>query len=178
MEESNLDLTFSLGGEEELEHAMKLYSQSLLRYCNNILCDYEEAKDAVQITFIKAYEKRKFFKPGTCFSEWLYRIAYTTCMDSLRKKRWQRLFQTYLEDEIDKKEYINEELKEALLKLKPLERALVFSRVIDEKSYAELEKIYGISASTLRKKYERVKNKLAKLLKEANTYYRRLEEGI
>lgn len=178
MEENNLDFSFSEGGERELELAMKLYNQPLLRYCHNILCDYEEAKDVVQMTFIKAYEKRKTLEKGTCFSAWLYRIAYTTCIDSLRKKKWQGLFQMHEEVMETQDEYINEDLKEALLKLKPLERAIIFSRVIDEKSYAQLEIVYGISASTLRKKYERAKNKLAKSLKEANTYYRELEGRI
>lgn len=175
METHNLDVTFSAGGEAELEEAMRLYSQPLLRYCHNILCDYEEAKDVVQMTFIKAYEKRQSFRGGTCFAAWLYRIAYTNCMDCLRKKKWQIFWQVPKSKESN---YISEELEEALFTLKPLERAIIFSRVIDEKSYVELEEIYGISASTLRKKYERAKKKLAKALKEANTYYRELEGRI
>ncbi len=171
----NLDLTFQTGGEEELEQAIAIYSQPLLRYCHNILCDYDEAKDIVQITFIKAYEKRNSFRSGTCFSAWLYRIAYTSCMDYLRNKKWQIFWQVPRTKET---EYISEELKEALKVLTPIERAIVFSRVIDEKSYGELEEIYEISASTLRKKYERAKKKLAKALKEVNTYYRGLEEHI
>lgn len=59
MEASNLDYTFAMGGECELRCAIDLYGQPLLRYCHNILCDYFEAQDVVQITFIKAYNKRK-----------------------------------------------------------------------------------------------------------------------
>jgi RNA polymerase sigma-70 factor (ECF subfamily) len=72
--------------------------------------------------------------------------------------------------------FINEDLKEALLKLTGAERALIFSRVIDEKSYKELEEIYRIPANTLRKRYERAKNKLIKALEVENSYYKRLEE--
>lgn len=57
-----------------------------------------------------------------------------------------------------------------------MDRALIFSRVIEEKSYGELEMIYKVSSTTLRKRYERAKNKLAKSLKENNSYYLRWEE--
>jgi len=177
MEADILDNTFSTGGEYELECAIKLYGQPLLRYCHNILCDYHKAQDAVQITFIKAYNKRKSFKHGYSLSAWLYRIAYTSCMDILRNRKL--LF--FIPEINDIKantsvDFINEDLKEALLKLTGAERALIFSRVIDEKSYKELELIYKASANTLRKRYERAKIKLIKALEVENSYYIRLEE--
>lgn len=174
MNREDLDKSFSKGGEEVLEYAMELYGQPILRYCHNILCDYEDGKDAVQITFMKAYSNRQAFKEGTKFSAWLYRIAYTTCMDILRKRRWN-IFQSLPRVN---EEYISEALQQSLLTLSGLERALLFSRVIDKKSYVELEEIYHVSASTLRKRYERVKNKLAKQLKQKNSYYRGMEEQI
>ncbi|HOJ10574.1 MAG TPA: RNA polymerase sigma factor [Clostridiales bacterium] len=172
MEARELDYAFTAGGEYELHCAIELYGQPLLRYCHNILCDYFEAQDAVQITFIKAYNKRKSFKNGTSLSAWLYRIAYTTCIDSLRKKKLLFFVQQTNTDS----KFISDDLKEALMTLSPAERALVFSRVIDEKSYADLEAIYNASATTLRKRYERAKTKLLKALKETNSYYARLEE--
>ena len=172
-----LNSTFSTGGEYELECAIELYGHQLLRYCHNILCDYHEAQDAVQTTFIKAYNKRTSFISGSSLSAWLYRIAYTTCMDILRKRKF--LFfvpETKGIQSNTSANFINEDLKEALLKLTGAERALIFIRVIDEKSYKELEEIYRIPANTLRKRYERAKNKLIRALEVENSYYKRLEE--
>ena len=174
MEENGLDYTFSAGGEYELSLAIEIYGQPLLRYCHNILCDYFEAQDVVQTTFIKAYNRRKSFKVGTSLSAWLYRIAYNTCIDSLRKKKL--LFFIPQKQKKEDSNFIGEDLKLALLELSPEERALVFSRVIDEKTYEELESIYQVSSTTLRKRYERAKKKLSKNLKETNSYYRRLED--
>lgn len=171
--ENNNNLEFAIGGEYELGKAIEIYGQPLLRYCHNILCDYSEAQDAVQITFIKAYNKRTSFKRHTSLSAWLYRIAYTTCIDLLRKKRLL-IFNLHAQKK-EENTYISEELKEALLTLSPGDRALVFSRVMDEKSYIELEEIYQVSAVALRKRYERAKIKLAKKLKETNPYYLKLE---
>lgn len=177
MDVDTLNNTFSTGGEYELEYAIKLYGQPLLRYCHNILCDYHKAQDAVQITFIKAYKKRTSFRSGNSLSAWLYRIAYTTCMDILRKRKL--LFFITETNDIQSNtstNFIDEDLKEALLKLTGAERALLFSRVIDEKSYKELEEIYQIPANTLRKRYERAKNKLIRSFEIENSYHTRLEE--
>ena len=40
----------------------------------------------------------------------------------------------------------------------------------------KLEMIYQVPAATLRKRYERAKNKLIKALENENSYYKRLEE--
>lgn len=167
-EESKLSSSFSNGGEQELNLVIELYGQGILRYCHNILCDYYEAEDAAQITFIKAYNKRKSFKSGTSLSAWLYKIAYTTCIDITRKNKFKALFDRDIKknNEIYTDNYISEDLREALLKLTPKERALVFSRILDEKGYSELEIIYGASSPTLRKRYERAKKKLAEALRQ------------
>lgn len=172
-EKNRLNHTFTNGSEDELNIAINLYGQDILRYCHNILCDYHEAEDVVQVTFVKAYDKRKSFKVNTSLSAWLYRIAYTTCMDYIRKKKIQQIFfsKEFRREVINNNEaYISDELKAALLKISPRDRALIFSRVLDEKDYSQLEIIYNASSQTLRKRYERAKKKLAQELRENKTY--------
>lgn len=91
MDARTLDERFALGGEQALADAIELYGQPLLRYCHHILCDYHEAQDAVQTTFIKAYDNRSRFRAGSSLSAWLYRLAYTTCIDMLRRRKFQLL---------------------------------------------------------------------------------------
>lgn len=170
MEETTLDYDFDDIGEIELNKAVELYGHKLLRYCHNILCDYTDAQDAVQETFIKAYYKRNLFKKNISLQAWLFRIAYTTCIDMVRYKKI-RSFLPYKQQEfmtVDEKEYMSVEMKTALMALSAKDRALIFSRVIDEKNYEELESIYDASSATLRKRYERAKKKLAKVLGESN----------
>ena len=49
----------------------------------------------------------------------------------------------------------------ALGKLSPAERAIVYERAVLETPYAELAERLGMQESTVRKKYERAKKKLA-----------------
>ncbi len=162
MNVTELNVRFSNGGEVELHEAIQLYGHALTRYCHNILCDYHEAEDAVQMTFVKAYEKRSTFEAGTSLSAWLYRIAYTTCMDMIRKRKW--LFFMPKQNQADG--FMNEELKEALSSLSVMERALIFNRIIEERDYLELEEIYQVPAATLRKRYERARKKLSNQLSD------------
>ena len=63
-----------------------IYGQPLLRYCHHILCDYHEAQDAVQATFIKAWSHRAGFRGGS-LQAWLFRMAYTTSICLLYTSR-------------------------------------------------------------------------------------------
>jgi len=55
--------------------------------------DGEEAKDAVQEAFIKAFRNLNKFKEGAAFYTWLFKIIVNTCIDRKRgAKRWKKLF--------------------------------------------------------------------------------------
>ncbi|MCI8477181.1 MAG: sigma-70 family RNA polymerase sigma factor [Oscillospiraceae bacterium] len=162
MDETTLGQRFSTGGEEVLTAAIGHYGQPLLRYCHHVLCDYHEAQDAVQIAFIKAYETRSRFHSGTNLRAWLYKIAFRTCVDLLRRRRRQ-LFLPPSDAGWDPG-YIGPELRQALESLSPEDRGLLFGRILEECSYEELSQIYGKSAATLRKRYERARRKLAGIL--------------
>lgn len=162
-----LNNNFATEGEDILNTAIDVYGYSILKYCHNILCDYHEAEDITQDVFIKAYKKKKRFREGTSLSAWLYRIAYTTCMDALRRRKITTFIGKNQYSNATNS-YISDELKDALSQISPRDRALIFSRVFDNKEYSELEIIYKASSQSLRKRYERAKKKLAKILRENN----------
>ena len=148
MDEQELSRRFPEGGEECLTAAVARYGQPLLRYCHHVLCDYHEAQDAVQNTFLRAWDR-------------LYKLAYHACVDGLRARRRQLFASPPPERGTD---YIGPELRAALEGLSPQERGLVFSRVMEGMCYEELSEVYGASPAALRKRYERAKKKLARSL--------------
>ena len=153
MDARPLDERFAEGSEVALADAIALYGQPLLRYCHHILCDYHEAQDAVQTTFIKAYDNHHRFRPGTSLSAWLYRL--------LPRRKRQMVPPPPVSADPD---YIGDDLRRALSTLSPEQRALVYSRVIEQRSFDALAVIYGKPAATLRKRYERARKKLAQAL--------------
>jgi RNA polymerase sigma-70 factor, ECF subfamily len=66
------------------------HQQRLLRLAERLLGDVEEAKDAVQEVFLKAFRKAGDFRPRGQVYTWLYRIAVNHCLNRLRRRRLVR----------------------------------------------------------------------------------------
>jgi RNA polymerase sigma-70 factor (ECF subfamily) len=74
---------------EAFERLVNQHQTALLRYCYLYLRDQEQAKDAVQETFFKAYRGYRSFRGGSSEKTWLMKIALRTCHD-IRKSAWFR----------------------------------------------------------------------------------------
>ena len=72
--------------EQDLEKLVHAHTAALLRYCTGLLGCEADAQDAVQKTFIKAWQQRHTLRHDGTDNEraWLYRIAYRTSLDMLR----------------------------------------------------------------------------------------------
>jgi RNA polymerase sigma-70 factor, ECF subfamily len=66
------------------------HQERLLRLCERLLGDAEEARDATQEVFLKAFRKAGDFRPQGQVYTWLYRIAVNHCLNRLRRRRLVR----------------------------------------------------------------------------------------
>jgi RNA polymerase sigma-70 factor (ECF subfamily) len=66
------------------------HHRRLLRVCERLLGDADEARDAVQEVFLKVMVKAGHFRPRALVSTWLYRIAVNHCLNMLRRRRLRR----------------------------------------------------------------------------------------
>lgn len=80
------------GETEAFASLVEAYQDRLLRLCERLLGDVEEARDAAQETFLKAYRKAADFKPQGQVYTWLYRIAVNLCFNKLRRRKLVRFF--------------------------------------------------------------------------------------
>lgn len=75
-----------LKGEKSLfEILIRKYNQRLYRVGMSILSDDMETEDAMQTTYIKAYEHLKDFEQRSSFITWLTRIMLNQCYEQKRK---------------------------------------------------------------------------------------------
>jgi len=58
-------------------------------HCYRMLASFDEAQDAVQETFLKAWRGRAGLDSGSQLRAWLYRIATNVCLDMLRRSSRQ-----------------------------------------------------------------------------------------
>ena len=63
-----------------------LHQRTVFGLCVRLLADREEARDAAQETFVRAWGGIGTFDPANPFAPWLLRIARNHCIDVLRRR--------------------------------------------------------------------------------------------
>ena len=151
----------------DLDELIPNYGEKLLRYATSVLYSHSDAEDVVQDAFISYLQNVNRLEINNV-SAWLYKVTYNHCLNKLKATKRRKWFffediteepAVYMEDNLSMPE-----IMEALKRLTPQERALLYGRAMNGQSYDELSQIMGASPQALRKQYERVKKKAAKYL--------------
>jgi RNA polymerase sigma-70 factor (ECF subfamily) len=97
----------SRGGDvAAFEQLVKRYDAKLLRIAQKVTQNPEDAEEAVQEAFFKAYQKLQQFQGHAKFSTWLVRIALNESFMKLRK--WRGI----LEQSIDSNVFFRQRRRE------------------------------------------------------------------
>jgi RNA polymerase sigma-70 factor (ECF subfamily) len=67
------------------------YRSELLVHCYRMLGTIDEAEDAVQDTFGRAWKGRQTFRRSISFRAWLYRIATNVCLNAIELRKRDRV---------------------------------------------------------------------------------------
>ncbi|HEX3125706.1 MAG TPA: RNA polymerase sigma factor [Thermoanaerobaculia bacterium] len=78
------------GDPDAFASVVESHQERLLRLCERLLGDAEEARDAAQEVFLKAFRKAGELKPQGQVYTWLYRVAINHCFNKLRRRRLVR----------------------------------------------------------------------------------------
>ncbi len=75
------------GDVESFGVLVERHEKRLFRLCERMLQNREEARDAAQEVFLKAFRKAGSYRPRGRVYTWLYRIAVNHCLNLLRRRR-------------------------------------------------------------------------------------------
>lgn len=149
------------------------YAQAMYTIASRYLSNQEDAKDAMQEGFLKAFIHIERYQPDFAFGAWLKRIIINQCLDELKKNQLKF-------DDVDVSELklINEDdwhfdrsitkqdIVNAIENLNEKHRIVVKLYLIEGYDHEEISDILGIPIKTSRTHLRRGKLKLQELLKQ------------
>lgn len=161
------------GDQEAFGKIVAAYQRPVFNLTYRMLGNIQEAEDAAQETFLRAYSRLQQYNPKHKFSTWILSIANHHCIDRLRKRRAtfvsiddNPVLQN-LEDDGPRPEPVALrqekalELQQLLQQLDPDYRAPLILRYWDEMSYEEIAQTMGISVSAVKSRLFRARQKMA-----------------
>jgi RNA polymerase sigma-70 factor (ECF subfamily) len=154
------------------------YKDLVFNLAMQMLKNKEEAEEVSQDTFIKVFKKLDRFRGDSKLSTWIYRVAYNTCLDRIKKnkKRFNevaideftehqiKIMDTAL-DVLETKE-LQQAIQECLQQLPGKDSFLLTLFYFEELSLEEISRIVNIEANTVKVKLFRSRKKLATILKQ------------
>lgn len=94
------------GNKEAFRWLVQQHQRLVFSLALKMLADEEEAKDVVQETFIRVWQRLGDYNPQRPFTTWLYTIASHLCLDRLKQMRRilplpedERVLQRFANDE-------------------------------------------------------------------------------
>ena len=184
---SDADLVAALrdGHQAAFEHLVRTYGGRLLAVTRRLLTEEEDARDAVQETFLRAFRSLGSFEGGSLLSTWLHRIAVNTALMKLRSRRrkpsesiegllpgfredghFAERFQSWSEapdDEAARKER-EVMVRKAIDELPEQYRTVLLLRDIEEMGTAEVAEALGVTPNAVKLRLHRARQALRTLL--------------
>jgi RNA polymerase sigma-70 factor (ECF subfamily) len=131
----------------------------------------DEAQDAAQEAFVRAFTHLKRFRGEATFGTWLRRIVVNECLNRLAGRREQPAPAEMIEASAGRQsapQHVDEALavRAALQGLSPPLRVVIVLREMHAASYEEIAHILDIPIGTVRSRLAAAREKLRELLSE------------
>jgi RNA polymerase sigma factor (sigma-70 family) len=159
------------------------HSSRAFKMAYRITGNRDDAEDAIQDAWMKAYMHLNTFDGRAKFSTWLSRIAINSALMILRRKRahretsmdWSADGETWQQWEVtDKRANIEEHyarkeaerrLKRAIHRLRPTLRTIIEIQQADDSSVKEISEVAGISVAATKSRLLRARTVLRRSLR-------------
>ena len=175
-----------IGDRDSFEYLVKLHEKNVYNLALKLLKNREDAQDAAQDAFLKAWINLKSYRGESKFSAWLYRLTYNTCLDLLRKAKKGEVISLTTDDEEEKVSDIRDDaispeertikkeeqktVREAVEALPEEYRQIIIMREFTGLSYSEIANAMGISEGTVKSRLARARQRLAEALRKTGTF--------
>jgi RNA polymerase sigma-70 factor (ECF subfamily) len=170
MSDDAADVKRVLSGDVEAYSVLvDRYYDRCARYAVRMLGNRDDAEDALQATFLRAYRALAKYQERQKFSAWLYRILVNQCRSlAARRSHRERVFvreealllNAVARPEPDWTAEGEEFVQRVLAELDPLLREAFLLKYIEEMSYDEMSVLTGVGVSALKMRVKRACDRL------------------
>jgi RNA polymerase sigma-70 factor, ECF subfamily len=153
------------GDTRAFEALVHKHQRALFALALHLMGDYEDARDATQNTFIRAYERLETFDPNRKFFSWIYRIAVNECLNLKRARRVHEPVTEALEagsplrDALETDE-LSVIVRKALAELTSEQREVVILKYFADLSYGEISQTLGVPEKTIKSRLFEARQRL------------------
>jgi RNA polymerase sigma-70 factor, ECF subfamily len=160
------------GDQDAFANIVETFQRPVFNLCYRMLGEAQEAEDAAQETFWRAYQNLRRYDPARPFPTWLLSIAAHYCIDQQRKRRFNTIALDILPDEDVPDQAPNPEkvfnqldekgqLQKLLIKLSPQDRAAIILRYWYDFSEEEIARTLTLTVSAVKSHLFRARKELA-----------------
>ncbi len=171
-QQAKLIILSQQGDKTEFGKIVKKYQQSVYNLCYRMLGNADEAEDAAQEIFLRAYLKLDTYDEKRKFSTWLFSIASHYCIDRLRVSRpllipWDSLKDYWPDGSATRPEKAvleaeaTEEVQFLLKTLSPDYRLVVVLKYWYTLSYQDIAQTLNTTVSAIKSKLFRARKMMA-----------------
>ena len=172
------------GDASAYEPLVRSHEGWALSYAGAMLGSDEDAADAVQDAFVRAYRNLDGLEAGRPFGPWFRAILRNRCLDELRSARsrrevsrgggredgrWTRGGRGAREPDAPmrvEREELGRIVRSALEELSPEKRTALVLREMEEMSYEEIAEQMGLSTGTVSSRLHHARRELRSVLEE------------
>jgi RNA polymerase sigma-70 factor (ECF subfamily) len=168
------------------------YQTAVFNLAYRMLGEPNEAEDAAQEAFLRAYANLSRYDPNRSFKTWLLSITSNHCIDRLRKRRltWLSIEEEGMpphpalvsseptpEDAFVDSER-SESMQDLLKQIPPDYRAVVILRYWYDMSYTEIAETLETTESAIKSRLFRARKALGKILEPAPVASQRMKPAM
>jgi len=152
------------------------HAAACTRFAMRMLGNREDAEDAVQDSFLRAYRSLARYEERQAFRTWLFQILVNRCRTAaVRRQRRQRMFlvddnavaSASVQPAAESTE-LRAELRRAIDALDPDQREAFLLKHVELLSYDEMAEATGVGVSALKMRVKRACDRMQWLLREVS----------
>lgn len=176
VDDRELVAAFLAGRREAFDVLVERHRRNVYLLCYRFVGNQEDASDLTQDVFVRAFKGLAKFKNESQLSTWLYRVGVNVCLNRVAEKRPPT-------EPVDAVEFVDAraadplraivqqekaiEVRRAIRKLPPKQRATLVLRVYQELSHEEIARVLGGSVGAAKANLFHALGNLKRLLMQS-----------